>query len=103
MNIEDKIAKIIKENSGSIIHPKGHVVLTLDPQDLKDLTKSLVKNLGLFSVSGSYSELQMKAAFEAGVYYERSCEHYSKQPKVTMAGHLVSNPTPDFSEFINNL
>lgn len=51
MNIEDKIVEIVKENAGIMMHAKGYEVLTLDPQDLKDLTKSLVKNLGLLSIS----------------------------------------------------
>lgn len=57
----------------------------------------------LASVNGCYSELDMKDTFEAGMYYERSCAYYKAQPKISKAGHLISNPTPDFSEFIYNL
>jgi hypothetical protein len=59
-------------------------------------------NCNIPLVSGRFSELDMRESFKAGAIYERSCEHYSKQSKITMAGHLVSNPTPDFSEFIHD-
>ncbi len=58
--------------------------------------------LPMQNVSGCFSELDMREAFKAGLEYERSCEYYSKQPKISRAGHIVSNQTPDFSEFIHN-
>lgn len=74
----------------------------LKKYDIQAMNKDNFKKelLDLFIVSGRFSELDMRESFKAGAIYERSCEYYSKRPKITMAGHLVSNPTPDFSEFI---
>ena len=69
--------------------------------ELRDLKNKCSYVLNLPDVSGCFSELDMREAFKAGIHYERSCDYYSKQPKISKAGHIVSNPTPNFSEFIH--
>lgn len=59
--------------------------------------------LRLFNVSDCYSELQMKDCFQAGVYYERSIVSYKEAKKQKGARIVMSNDTPNFSEFMHKL
>lgn len=61
------------------------------------------KELPIHNVRDCYSELQMKDCFKAGVYYERSIVNYKEAKKQKGARIVISNDTPDFSEFMHRL
>lgn len=42
-----EVHRILKENSCSIMHPKGYSIITLNPTDVTDFTKAIIKEFDL--------------------------------------------------------